>query len=468
VHERLPAVGSRRSAIAAAAAAAALVILASPATATQVRFERIQGFDARATPARFDKVGVLEVGPRRAPNILILNPGTSASAAYFAPLARTVVKKTKGWQVWAVERRENLLEDHSVLNRAKRGRASGQEMFDYYLGFLADPSITPHFEFVPDASVAFARQWGMRVEIADLRRVVSAAQRRGRRVVMGGHSLGGTITTAYATWDFGGRPGARDLAGLVYIDGGSSPAPMTPDDARRRLGALDTSSPWLAFGGITAPFAGIFNSTGSTSVLIDPDTPSLGQTFPLLPANLKPPVRVTNVGQYGYALDTETSPPGLAAAQAHLGRLAASGEPRGWSRGGELTPIRRYARMFAGWGLRGLDGTAWYHPLRLTIDSGAVAAGNANPAQAILEVRATHGDDLPKRMPIYAFGAALGGERVLEAARILARQSGIPKRRLTLIDRSRNYSHNDPNSAAPRNAFVANLVPFLERISRAR
>jgi hypothetical protein len=445
------------------------VILASPATAAvQVRFERIQGFDARATPARYDKVGVLEVGPRRAPNILILNPGTSGSAAYFAPLARTVVKKTKGWQVWAVERRENLLEDHSVLNRAKRGRASGQEMFDYYLGYLADPSITPHFEFIPDAEVGFARQWGMRVEIADLRRVVRAAQRRGRRVVMGGHSLGGSITTAYATWDFGGKPGARDLSGLVYIDGGSSPTPMTPGDARQRLGALQAGSPWLAFGGIAAPFAGIFNATGSTGVLIDPDTPSLGQAFPLLPANLKPPIRVTNVGQYGYALDTATSPPGLAAAQAHLGRLAKSGEPRGWARAGELTPIRRYARMFSGWGLEGLDGTAWYHPLRLSIDSGAIAAGNANPAQEILDVRATHGDELPKRMRIYAFGASLGGERVLEAARILARQSGIPKRRLTLIERSRTYSHNDPNSAAPRNAFVANLVPWLDRVSRAR
>jgi hypothetical protein len=447
---------------------ASLAILApSTPAAVEVRFERIQGFDAKATPARYDKVGVLEVGPRRAPNILILNPGTSASATYFAPLAKTIVGKTKGWQVWAVERRENLLEDHSVLDRAKRGRADGQELFDYYLGFLVDPSISPHFEFIPDSSVAFAREWGMRVEIADLRRVVRAAQRRGRRVVMGGHSLGGSITTAYATWDFGGRPGARGLSGLVYIDGGSSPTAVTPDEARQQLGALRSSSPWLAFGGIGAPFAGIFNSTGSLGVLIDPDSPSLGQAFPLLPANLKPPVPVTNVGQYGYALDTATSPPGLAAAQAHLGRLAASGDPRGWERAGELTPIRRYARMFSGWGLPGLDGTAWYHPLRLSIDSDAIAAGNANPAQDILGVRATHGDDLPKRMPIYAFGASLGGERVLEAARILARQSGIPKRRLTLVKRER-YSHNDPNSAAPRNDFVANLVPFLRRISPAR
>ena len=66
---------------------------------------------------------------------------------------------------------------------------------------------------------------------------------------------------------------------------------------------------------------------------------------------------MTNVGQYGYALDTETSPPALAAAQAHLGHLAASGDPRGWDDAGELTPIERFAEMFSGWGLKGLDGT---------------------------------------------------------------------------------------------------------------
>ena len=118
-----------------------------------------------------------------------------------------------------------------------------------------------------------------------------------------------------------------------------------------------------------------------------PDAPSDGQASGLLPANLVPPIRVTNAGQYGYALDTETSPAGLVAAQAHLGHLAASGDPRDWDDAGELTPLERFADMFGGWGLKGLDGTAWYHPQRLTIDAGAVAAGNANPAQKVLGVR---------------------------------------------------------------------------------
>jgi hypothetical protein len=457
--------GPRRTLAAAVVAIAAA--LAVPARAEiEVRFVRIEGFASPGTPSELNRVGVLQIGPRSARNVLILNPGTSASAAYFAPLARTIVSRVKGWQVWAVERRENQLEDHSVLDLAKQRRATGEELFEYYLGWLEDPSITEHFQLIPDEEVAYAREWGMRVEIEDLHRVVELAKRQASKIVMGGHSLGGTITTAYATWDFDGEAGAEDLAGLVYIDGGSSPTPVDADEARASLDELASGSPWLSFGGIAAPFAGLFNASGSTGALIDPDSPSRGQQFSLLPAELKPPIPVTNLAQYGYALDTETSPPSLRAAQAHLGRLADSGDPRGWTQAGEITPIRRYATMFSGMGLKGLDGTAWYHPLRLTIDAGAVAAGNANPAQEVLDVRATHGDDLPRDLIIYAFGAALGGQRVLDAARVLAGQSGIPERNLILIDRQETYSHNDPNSAYPRNEFVDGLVRFLGRIAR--
>ena len=438
----------------------------APAASAKVRvsFERLKGFDAPGTPAKYDKVGALKVGPKNARNVLILNPGTSASASYFVPLAKDVVTRAKGWQVWAVERRENLLEDHSMFNKAKAGTATPQQVFDYYLGHLTDPSISPHFQSIPTDDVAFARNWGMRVEVEDVRRVVKEAKKLGGRVAMGGHSLGGSITTAYATWDFHGKSGASDLWGLVYIDGGSSPAPVTPDAARASLQTLSTSTPWLTFGGIPAPLAGLFNTSGALSVLTAPDDTSIGWAWPALPANLKPPVEPTNEGQYGYALDVETSPSALIAAQAHLGRLADSGTPRPWIRDGELTPIRRYAQMFSGWGLKSLDGTAWYHPQRLTIDSGAVAAGNENPAQNVLDVHATHGKDLPKRLRIYAFGAALGGQRVLDAATILAQQSGIPKKRLVLVDRHATYSHNDPNSASPKNDFVAKLIPFLKKV----
>jgi hypothetical protein len=448
-------------------ALAALAVLAGAGSAgATTKFQRIAGYDDSATPDHLDRVGILKVGPKRAPNVLVLNPGTSASAAYFRPLASTIVKQSDGWQVWAVERRENQLEDHSVVDQAKAGEASPSELFDYYLRYLSDPSITEHYQPVADEEVPFARGWGMRVTVEDLHRVIKRARQLGGEVVVGGHSLGGSITTAYATWDFDGSPGAKGLAGLVFIDGGSSPAAISAEEANERLAGLQAGSPWLTFGGIPAPLAGLFNVVGSTGTLLEPDAPSMLQSWPLLPANLKPPVPATAIASYGYALDTETSPPALAAAQAHLGRLAASGDPRGWDRAGELTPVLRYARIFSGSGLPGLDGTAWYHPLRLSIDSGAVGAGNANPAQEVLDVDAVHGDDLGRRTRLLAFGASLGGTRVLDAARLLAAQSGIPERHLTLVDRASTYAHNDPNSAHPENDFVDKLLPFLRRIAR--
>lgn len=440
---------------------------AHAAKPVEVRFKSYPGYNSPGTPAQYNRVGVIEVGPRRARNILILIPGTSASAAYFVPLAKTVVGLAHGWQVWSIERRENLLEDHSVLDRAKNGTATPQETFDYYLGWLANPAVTTHFQLIPDADVAYAKQWGMKVELEDTRRVVQAATKRNaRRIVLGGHSLGGTMVTAYATWDFGGVAGAKGLSGLVYIDGGSSPTPVSAAQATSSLQTLQAGTPWLTFGGIPSPLAGLFNATGSLGALQTPDTPSIGQAFTLLPANLKPPVPATNLGQYGYALDTETSPPGLIAAQAHMGKLAATGNPRGWDPAGEITPIERYAEMFSGFGLNSLDGTAWYHPLRLTIDAGAVAAGNANPAQAVLDVHSTHGSDLPKNLKMYAFGAALGGANVGLGAQLLATQSGIPSSNVTAIDRHETYAHNDPNSAYPNNEFIDGLIPFLQDIQR--
>jgi pimeloyl-ACP methyl ester carboxylesterase len=353
-----------------------------------------------------------------------------------------------------------------MYDRAKARTATPKQVQDYYVGWLEDSSIKRHIQLIPDSSVGYAREWGMNTEIQDLRRVVLRAKRLGGKVVVGGHSLGGTITTAYATWDFNGTPGAKGLAGLVYIDGASSPTPITKDDATQRLQALQGASPWATIGGIPSPFAGIFNTGGALLTKAFPNQPSLAQKLKILPSFLKPPFPVTNAGQYGYALDTETSPASLALAQAHLGKLKASGSPRGWDDAGELTPIQRYADAFGGWGLKGLDGSAWYHPQRLSLDGGAVAAGNANDAQQVLNVHATHGADLPKTLKIYAFAASLGGQRVIDGTKALGAQSGIPSKQVLIVDKHTTYAHNDANTAPPkRNAFFKKLIPFLRGIS---
>ena len=121
--------------------------------------------------------------------------------------------------------------------------------------------------------------------------------------------------------------------------------------------------------------------------------------------------------------------------------------------------------MFSGLGVDDADGTEWYFPERLTIDSGAVANGLSNPAQRVLGVDATMGRRLPKRLLIYAFGARLGGAGVLLDARALAAQSGIPASNLLLINRAGAYAHNDPAGAYPQNAFFAGLMRFLGRVT---
>jgi hypothetical protein len=203
----------------------------------------------------------------------------------------------------------------------------------------------------------------------------------------------------------------------------------------------------------------VFNIVGSTAARLRPDAPALLEGWPYLPADLRAPVPTTNAGGYGYALDDDTSPTSLRLVHMHIGSLSPTGDPHPWV-DGELGTVERAATMFSG--IRGIDGTAWYHPLRLTIDSRAVHNGVANPAQKVLAVRATHGRDV--RLPIYAIETSLGTGRVLRGAKALARRSHVRKR-LTLVDRHGTYDHVDPLSALPgRNAFLKTVIPFLRRV----
>ena len=183
----------------------------------------------------------------------------------------------------------------------------------------------------------------MNVAVQDLHTVIGAAKKLGGKVVLGGHSLGGSVVTAYATWDFDGQAGADDLAGLVYIDGGSATdtGPSAPGRHPGPAGARTPrrASPGWPSAGSPPPTPASSSATGSAAALLDPNAPSLGQTSGLLPADIVPPVRVTNVGQYGYALNAATSPPSLLAAQAHLGKgLAATGPGPRLGRDGRAHP----------------------------------------------------------------------------------------------------------------------------------
>jgi len=243
----------------------------------------------------------------------------------------------------------------------------------------------------------------------------------------------------------------------VLIDGGSGGAPIRRAEAREQLDQLGDGSPFLDLSGFGLPWAiGVLNAVGSTLAVQEPDAPAVLNAWQPLPAALRPPVPVTNAAGYGYAVDNDTSPSNLTLVHMHIGGLAAAGDPRPWA-DGELGTVARAARMFSG--IEGIDGSAWYHPRRLSLDGQAVAGGVANPAQRVLGVRATHGRDL--ELPIYAFETSLGAGRVLKGARALARRSHV---KATLVDRHTTYDHLDPLSASPdANEFVKTVIPFLRR-----
>ena len=453
----------RRGSLALAVATVALGLCMSGSASAKLNVMTLKGTPAPGTPAMYNKFKVVKQGPAKAKKILLLEPGTSAGATNFRPLGNALVKRLKGWQVWSIERRENLLEDHSMLEKYLNGDATNQQVLDYYLGWILDSSIQPHFQGKTTEETEFAKRWGLSMTVQDIHKVVKIARKGGRKVVLGGHSLGGSIVTAYATWNFHGKPGAKGLSGLVFIDGaGAREADDLPsaEDAQTSLDGLNdpSASPFITLVPPLPWAAGVFNAMGSTAALLDPNSRSLVGNFPLLPESLKPPVSATNLAQYAYAVDADTGPENLSLVQSHIGDLAPSGDPRGWVNG-QLGTAQRAAQVFRE--IDGMDGTAWYHPLRLTLDAGAVNNGIANPAQKVFGIKTTMGKRV--HLPMYSFDTSLGNGRVKRATEALAKQSHVPKKWVRTVARKKTYAHIDPLSATPsKNDFIKTLVPFLK------
>jgi hypothetical protein len=404
-------------------------------------------------PSRYDRVWVRKIGPSNAKRVLVLVPGLNGGSGNFRVIGRDLVKRVKDLQVWALDRRESAFEDQSGFLSSDPERA-----YDYYLGF--------RYHQVSAAEAPFVREWGLAVQLADLRRVVRAARDGGRRqVILGGHSAGASTAAAYAAWDFGGRPGYRDLTGIVLIDGGTGVGgkSLSVAKATREKQKIDTGSPFLDLFGAGIPslngvFAELVNLYGRAA----PNAPSRLQEFaPLSAAGLAPRERVTNLGLVGSIFDAESSPSALALLHIHAGRLASGSDPHGWV-GGEFTPLRRFVEIFrpVRGGKLAPGGAEWYWPRRLGLDLGGAGSLVRTKTSDYLGLRTWHGAQID--VPLYAFETGLTKGGVIAGARSLVRHSRIP--RSTLVSDPR-FAHLDPLAASPdRNTFLRTVVPFLKRL----
>ena len=398
-------------------------------------------------PAGTDQVHVLKVGPEMADTVLVLVPGMFGAANDFRLLARDLVEAAPGIQVWALDRREENLADHSGFVTS--------DPVGYYLD--------GRYRSQDPAGSGYVGGWGLALALNDLRAVVLAARGGGRRrVVLGGHSWGATSTMAYAAWDFVGCPGYRDLAGLVLIDGGvhgafggtGEPVRNSPEQVRERLAAI-------AAGGVfdmTLTGTGLGSRAESSQIWyqlagwyarLDPAGRSVLQ--PRLPDALRPPYPVTNAALLGTLVEASFGWPN--SITVHSGHLADSGDVRGWVDDG-ITPISRVAAAYAG-----PQPTAWewYWPSRLSVDLDVADPYADTALSRSLGLRLRHTTEL--NLPLYAFQTSLTNGTAVASARWVVSNSHIP---YAAYETDNGMNHLDPLfAAAPHNTVTRTLAPFL-------
>jgi len=172
--------------------------------------------------------------------MLVMLPGVLEGANGFEYFARQFVYKAKtqsgaNFEVWAVERRNNRLEDLFAANYIESELEAGNLTIDeaaqaaidyYYLGQEMDGHA---FEgWYKDADLPFLSEFGLQLDTEDVFKVIQTMVPdptvRKSKVFVGGHSMGGLMTSMFAGWDLDGDPattgdaGYKNCAGLFGFD----------------------------------------------------------------------------------------------------------------------------------------------------------------------------------------------------------------------------------------------------------
>ena len=242
-------------------------------------------------------------GGERADAVMVIIPGFLGGAGSFDQVARNTVRRAaqrgRAIEYWSLDRRANCLEDDTGTRAAARA-GDATIAWDYYWG--GKPVNGRTFAgFVSPQDAAFLGEFGLQRTMEDwyevLRTGIPGQPRRARKVICGGHSLGGPLTAAFASWDFDGDPGTRRDAGYKQCAG---------------LVGLDTT---LALGGGSGggpPLGGLGGAAGAAAPYVN--------VPPLTPETIQVP-NVFGVGAY---FDPQGTRPHRRAPAHHQHRLLAA------------------------------------------------------------------------------------------------------------------------------------------------
>ncbi|MFF7489094.1 hypothetical protein ACFZBC_26885 [Streptomyces luteogriseus] len=217
-----------------------------------------------------------------ADRILIAQPGILEGAGAFDSVARNTVTRAaeQGQHIefWALDRRSNCLEDrtgiasgdqHTAVDYYYRGKQVGGRTFGGYTG---------------NAQLGWTAKLGIEQTVRDQYDLLTAElpspALRKRKVLCGGHSLGGVITGYFAAADFDGNrsttadAGYNQCAGYFALD---TTVSTTLGDLSGSIPG-DTNLPdiGLGYGVVQAGLdSGVLPRTLSAPVLLNPETMTL-------------------------------------------------------------------------------------------------------------------------------------------------------------------------------------------------
>lgn len=179
------------------------------------------GYPQPRTPPAFNRSAYLRyhVPGEETETVLLLMPGIFGGATSVGGLARQLVAASPGMEVWALDRRANLLEDRSGILASLRA----DDPMIAYRYYVERFGRVDGFRPLRPKEVPYLRDWGLRVHLLDLHRAVLRAREAAPVVVLGGHSLGASLVSFYAAYEVapasGLRYGHEYLDGLLLLDG---------------------------------------------------------------------------------------------------------------------------------------------------------------------------------------------------------------------------------------------------------